>query len=62
MEVEARAMECGAEEMAFLQSERELTDVINLSKGANGEHIETTVACKRGILLFAIWRDPALGR
>jgi hypothetical protein len=58
--IELLRVEHGNDSRAFLQSERELTDVINLNEGDDGEHIETTVACKRGILLFAIWRDPAI--
>jgi hypothetical protein len=45
---------------AFRQSERELVDVIALKEGVEGEHTETVVACKRAIVLFAIWRDPEI--
>lgn len=56
--IELLRAEHGNESRAFRQSERELTDVINLGDGDNGEHLEASVSCKRGILLFAIWRDP----
>ena len=37
---------------AFKQAERELSEVKEMSNS------DASVACKRGILLFAIWRDP----
>ena len=60
--IELLRAEHGNDSRAFLQAERELADVIGLSEGDDAEHLDTAVACKRGILLFAIWRDPEIAK
>lgn len=50
------------ESRAFRQAEREITDVIGYGGEQGSEHLEAAVACKRGILLYAIWRDPEIAR
>lgn len=58
--IELLRTEHGQQCRAFRQSERELVDVINLYEGENGEFTESAVACKRGILMYAIWRNPEI--
>jgi hypothetical protein len=60
--IELLRAEHGDDSRAFRQAERELAGVIELDEGANAEHLDTTVACKRGILLFALWRDPEIAK
>ena len=51
--IELLRVEHTDESRAFRQAERELTDVISLPADDND-----AVACKRGVLLFALWREP----
>ena len=49
-----------ASSRAFLSAEREIMEIVMLKGRENDEivHLDAAVACKRGILLFAIWRLP----
>lgn len=58
--IELLRAEHGESNRAFLQAERELGDVLALEGAPNGRADDDAVACKRGILLYAIWRDPAV--
>ena len=49
--------EHGTQCRAFGQAEREITDA-----ASSPSDVDRRVAAKRGILLFAIWRDPAIAR
>jgi len=67
--IEMLRVEHGGENMSFRQAERELTDVLKMDGTAVGddgvaayvpELFDAAVACKRGVLLFAIWRDATI--
>jgi hypothetical protein len=48
--------EHGSKSRAFLQAERELGEAYQYDV-----ELERTVAVRRGIVLYALWRDPQLG-
>lgn len=67
--IEMLRVEHGCENMAFRQAERELVDVLKMDGTAEDEDgvvvnvpelLDAAVACKRAVLLFAIWRDPVI--
>ena len=60
--IEMLREEHGTDCRAFRQAEREMVDVLNLSNGANGEFTDAAVACKRGLLMYAIWRNPEIAK
>ena len=51
--VELLRTEHGEESRAFKQAERELSEIKSMSNSD-----PSSIACKRGILLFTIWREP----
>lgn len=69
--IEMLRIEHGSENMSFRQAERELTDVLQMDGTAEGddgvatyapELLDAAVACKRGVLLLGIWRDPEVAK
>ena len=58
--IEMLRAEHGEASRAFKQAERELGDVLAMEGAVDGRADDAAVACKRGILLFALWRDPAV--
>lgn len=56
--IEMLRAEHGDASRAFKQAERELGDVLAMEGAVDGRADDAAVACKRGILLFALWRDP----
>lgn len=58
--IELLRAEHGGENRAFKQAERELGDVLAMEGTVGGRVDDAAVACKRGILLFALWRDPTV--
>ena len=52
--IEILRIEHGNESRAFRQAERELQDVRQMPVSCTH-----AVACKRGILLYALWKEPA---
>lgn len=58
--IELLRAEHGDASRAFKQAERELGDVLATEGAVDGRADDAAVACKRGILLFALWRDPAV--
>jgi hypothetical protein len=55
--IELLRAEHGAESRAFRQAEREITDAARAQSD-----VGRCAAAKRGLLLFALWRDPEIAR
>ena len=54
--IEVLRLEHGERSRGFKQAEREIMELFKLETD-----LDAIVACKRGILLYALWRDPVVG-